>query len=388
MEIPLRVLIIEDSEDDALLIVHQLERAGYKLTNERVETREAAMREALERQTWDIIISDYKMPRFSGIAALKLYKEKGLDIPFIIVSGTIGEEIAAEAMVSGAHDYVMKNNLPRLIPAIQRELREAESRRERKRAEEALLSSEQKYRTLLENASDAIMIADSDGNFLEINKKAEELLGYTREEVLGLRVSQVHPKEELERVLHAFGEIVEGKIDSLADTKVLRKDGKTVPVDITGTVIEYEGRRVVQGIVRDITERKRAEEALRASEKQYRILFEEMDEGFCVVEMLYGPDGKPVDYRFVEINQAFEKHTGLQQALGKTIRQMVPDHDAHWFKIYGKVARTGESIRFENPAVASRGIMMCMHSVSAGKIAREWGFSLMTSLNASGPRKP
>ena len=134
MKIPLRVLIIEDSEDDALLIIHQLERAGYKLTHERVETK-GAMLEALEGQTWDIIVSDYKMPHFSGLAALKLYQEKGLDIPFIIVSGTIGEEIAAAAMVSGAHDYVMKNNLSRLVPSIQRELREAESRRERKRAE-------------------------------------------------------------------------------------------------------------------------------------------------------------------------------------------------------------------------------------------------------------
>jgi PAS domain S-box-containing protein len=105
-------------------------------------------------------------------------------------------------------------------------------------------------------------------------------------------------------------------------------------------------------VLTDITERKQAHEALRVSEEQYRTLFEKMDEGFCVVEMLYDPDGKAVDYRFVEVNLAFERHTGLQQALGKTIRQMVPNHDAHWFEIYGKVARTGEAIRFENPAKA------------------------------------
>ena len=114
----------------------------------------------------------------------------------------------------------------------------------------------------------------------------------------------------------------------------------------------------------DITERKRAEDVLRISEERYRALFETMDEGFCVVEMLYDPDGKAVDYRFVEINPAFEKHTGLQQALGKTIRQMVPDHDAHWFEIYGKVARTGEAIRFENPANA----MQRYYSVFAFRI--------------------
>jgi len=108
----------------------------------------------------------------------------------------------------------------------------------------------------------------------------------------------------------------------------------------------------VQIISHDISESKRAEEALRTSEERYRTLFETMDEGFCVVEMLHDPDGKAVDYRFVEINSAFERQTGLQQALGKTIRQMVPNHDAHWFEIYGKVARTGEAIRFENPATA------------------------------------
>jgi signal transduction histidine kinase len=135
MEKPLRVLVIEDSEDDTLLVIRALQTGRYDPIYERVETRDA-MHQALEREAWDIIISDYKMPHFSGLAALKLYKEKGLNTPFIIVSGAIGEEAAVAAMVSGAHDYVMKNNLLRLVPVIQRELMEAESRRERKQAEE------------------------------------------------------------------------------------------------------------------------------------------------------------------------------------------------------------------------------------------------------------
>ncbi|MBA4391544.1 MAG: two-component system response regulator, partial [Syntrophus sp. (in: bacteria)] len=144
MGTPLRILIVEDSEDDTLLMVRVFKKSGYDPTYERVETAET-MAEALEREVWDIIISDYRMPRFSGLEALKLYKEKGLDIPFIIVSGTIGEEVAVEAMRVGAHDYVMKNNLPRLIPAVQRELGDTESRRERKLAEEALRESAEKY---------------------------------------------------------------------------------------------------------------------------------------------------------------------------------------------------------------------------------------------------
>jgi PAS domain S-box-containing protein len=134
---------------------------------------------------------------------------------------------------------------------------------DRKETEEALVRSEQKYRALLEHAPDAIMIADGNGRFLEINRKAEELLGYTREELLGLEVSRVHPKEGLEKAMNGFREIMEGKVNSVPDIKALRKDGETVSVDITGAVIEYGGKRVVLGIVRDITGRKRAEEEIR-----------------------------------------------------------------------------------------------------------------------------
>jgi DNA-binding NtrC family response regulator len=174
---PLRVLVIEDSEDDTLLVIRALQKGGYDPVYERVETRDA-MHQALERETWDIIISDYKMPHFSGLAALKLYKEKGLNIPFIIVSGTIGEEAAVAAMVSGAHDYVMKNNLLRLVPVIQRELRDTESRRERKRAEKALRESEELYKTLAEKSMAGVYVVQ-DGNFRFINSNAASYAGYT-----------------------------------------------------------------------------------------------------------------------------------------------------------------------------------------------------------------
>ncbi|MBI3758210.1 MAG: response regulator, partial [Deltaproteobacteria bacterium] len=113
MKTALRVLNIEDSERDAELLRRQLVRAGYEPCLERVETA-AAMQAALKTQTWDVILSDYSMPRFSALAALVLLKESGLDIPFIIISGTIGEELAVEAMLAGAHDYLMKDKLARL----------------------------------------------------------------------------------------------------------------------------------------------------------------------------------------------------------------------------------------------------------------------------------
>ncbi|HVM49086.1 MAG TPA: response regulator [Candidatus Acidoferrum sp.] len=137
MSQPLRVLIVEDSEADTALLQHELQRAGYALHCRQVQTG-TEMRAALEGEPWDLVIADYRMPRFDGLSALALVKQLGLDLPFIVVSGHITDETAVEAMRSGAHDYVMKDKLARLGPAIERELREAEVRRERRRAEEAL----------------------------------------------------------------------------------------------------------------------------------------------------------------------------------------------------------------------------------------------------------
>jgi len=137
MSTPLSALIVEDSEDDALLLLRELRRGGYEVTSERVDTAEA-MRAALARQRWDIIFCDYSMPQFNAFAALDVFKATDLDVPFIIVSGAIGEETAVAAMKAGAHDYIMKGNLPRLVPAVERELRDAEVRRERKREQKRL----------------------------------------------------------------------------------------------------------------------------------------------------------------------------------------------------------------------------------------------------------
>src|SRR5213594_2520150 len=138
MQVPLRVLIAEDSEDDARLLLRELQHAGYQPTYERVDTP-AAMTSALDRHAWDLVIGDYSMPAFSGPAALALLRARDLDTPFIFVSGTIGEDVAVEAMKAGAQDFLTKGNLRRLIPAIQRGLRDTEARRERRRAQTALL---------------------------------------------------------------------------------------------------------------------------------------------------------------------------------------------------------------------------------------------------------
>src|SRR5712692_85455 len=184
MKTPLRVLIVEDCEDDAELLLHELRRGGYDPLFERVETAQA-MGAALARQEWDIVIADYSLPQFSGLAALTLVQERGLDLPFIIVSGAIGEDTAVAAMKAGAHDYLLKGKLARLVPAIERELREAG---ERQRAALALQASERRFRSLIENTSGIIAVLDPDGTVGYVSPTVEPILGYRPEALIGTNI--------------------------------------------------------------------------------------------------------------------------------------------------------------------------------------------------------
>ena len=196
---PLRVLLVEDTEDDALLVLHELERGGYAVTAERVETA-AAMRAALERTTWDLVISDYSLPELTAPEALDVLKATGLDLPFIIVSGTLDEEAAVDALRRGAHDFLSKRRRARLLPAVARELREAESRRRRREAEESLRASEERFRTLVASMDDLVLTYDPAGRFdgvfgralatLDLDEAA--VIGRTAEEALANGVGGEH----------------------------------------------------------------------------------------------------------------------------------------------------------------------------------------------------
>lgn len=177
---PIRVLIVEDSEDDVLLLVWELKRGGYVPEFESVDTR-AGMEAALRSGPWDIVISDYSMPDFSGLEALATLRARALDVPFIIVSGNIGEDVAVEAMKAGAHDYVMKKNLSRLIPALDRELREADVRRARNRAERELRENEARFRAIASNIPGTVyqfmLRPDGAASFPYVSDDCNRLLG-------------------------------------------------------------------------------------------------------------------------------------------------------------------------------------------------------------------
>jgi len=190
----LNVLVIEDSESDTNLVIRQLKKADYAIYHERVETADE-MKAALDILVWDVIIADYKLPQFNAPAALTILKKTGLDIPFIVVSGTIGEEIAVELMKSGAHDYLMKDKLIRLGPAVKREIAEVQMRQERRKTEKALRASEERYRILSEAAHEMIFIINKDDLVEYVNTSAAEFFHKRPEDIIGKSRSLWFPLE-------------------------------------------------------------------------------------------------------------------------------------------------------------------------------------------------
>ncbi len=270
---PLRVLVVEDSEDAANIVVHELKRGGFEPAFERVDTPEA-MRAALQTGSWDAVICDYVMPDFSGPAALKLMQECGLDLPFIVVSGRIDEETAVEMMRAGAHDYVMKDRLQRLAPAVERELQEARTRSERRRAQDALARSERYFRKLIGGSTDAFFVIDASGSVLYCSESGTRLTGHRTTEVLGTPITGYLTPESVPRAQEAMADVLRRPDrPSRVELCLLRKDGS--PLDAEAAVRNLLADQDVGGIVvtvHDMTERKAAERALNRANRALRTL--------------------------------------------------------------------------------------------------------------------
>jgi sigma-B regulation protein RsbU (phosphoserine phosphatase) len=247
---PLRVLIVEDSEIDAGLVLLQLKHGGYDPEFERVETDED-MRTSLREKTWDVILCDYTMPRFDGLAAIALFKETGLDIPMIIVSGAIGEETAVAAMKAGAHDYIMKDKLARLVPAIERELRDSRSRKAHREAD-------LQYRAIVEAQDDAICRWRPDMTLTYANTGYMELFDIEEKDIGCRKWIDFIPEAERAAVVSFYREFLQNKRKASYEHAVRLKDG-SLRTYLWTDIPLFDDQGIcweIQSVGRDITDQK------------------------------------------------------------------------------------------------------------------------------------
>ena len=261
MEQGLRILHLEDSAVDAELVERELRHARMAFAIKRVETRGDFVK-AVDEFKPDLILLDYKLPAFDGLSALAITREECPDVPVIFVSGVIGEDRAIETLKSGATDYVLKDKLARLAPAIVRALRESEEIRERKRAEEAVRDSEERFRVVAESAGDAIICLESPDVINFWNKKAGEMFGYTADEAIGKAMhGLIVPERYREKACQGLKTFYQTGVGPLigkaTEICALRRDRSEFPAEITISAMQIKGKWTAVGIVRDITERKK-----------------------------------------------------------------------------------------------------------------------------------
>jgi PAS domain S-box-containing protein len=268
----LRVLVVEDSEFDARMLIGLLKAGGFKPIFKRVETA-SEMNEALSREEWEVILADYNLPEFSAPKALEVLRDTKLDIPFIIVSGGIGEDTAVSAMRAGAHDYLMKGNLARLVPAVERELRDAEVRVSRRKAIKELRESEMRHRSLIENASDIIVVLDSKGVVSFISPACEKVLGKKEEDLNGRDWFDLAEKSCRDQLRNEYYRSLSQELDSFSfEGRFIDMNGDSRVLDATAqNLLNNEAIAGVVLNVRDVTDRQQTQAVIRESEEEFRV---------------------------------------------------------------------------------------------------------------------
>ncbi len=335
MKKQLRILILEDNDTDAELMKHELRKGNITFESRCVKTREA-FEKSLGDFAPDLILADYTLPAFDGRSALRISNEKLPDVPFIFVSGTIGEDFAIESLKSGATDYVLKDRISRLAPAVDRALREAEEKIEYKKAEKALKDSEEKlrlFRNLIDQSNDAFFVNNPEtGRILDANDKACINLGYEQEELLNMRVIDIEVtipdhfswKEHVKDVKKREHLILEGQHR--------RKDGTIFPVEVNVNYVVIGNVSYMIAVARDITERKRTEEELRI---KARLLDDATDSIFV----------HDLDGNFIYLNEGAYKSRGFsrEEMMGTNLHEIVtPEYERLLKPRFKKLIEEGE----------------------------------------------
>ncbi len=327
---PLRVLMVEDSEDDALLLIRTLRKNGYEPTAERVQTSED-LTLALSRQPWDIILCDFHLPGFSGIDAIAIVKKMNLDIPIIVVSGAIGEEMAMDCIHRGASDYIMKGNLTRLGLAVKRDLQEKEMRLRQKKDEESLRQSEEKYRTILESIGDGYYEVDIAGNFTFFNNALCRIWGYPREELMGMNSRAYTDKQTARKLYQAHNQVYRtGEPGRLFDYEIIQKNGNKKVIQSSFTLLkDADGKTIIgfRGIVRDITELKQMEKDRQKSLDQLRQSLEATIHAMAVTVELRDPYTAGHQRRVADLAYAIALEMNLEESRLTGLRMASTIHD-------------------------------------------------------------
>jgi two-component system, cell cycle sensor histidine kinase and response regulator CckA len=347
----LRILILEDVPMDAELVEYELGRARIPFSARRVDSRDEFLRELEEFQP-DVILSDYTLPRFDGMTALSLARERAPSIPFLIVTGSVNEETAVGCMKAGATDYLLKSNLARIGPAVQAALERARANLQRTQAEAALAASEQRFRSLVQNSSDLVTILAPDCTILYASDSAHRIVGYSPAELVGSSLLSYLGQEDA-LTLQNLLQNGNGKTNGAGpiEFSLRRGDGSPVWLEAVGTNLLSDA--TIRGIVlnaRDVSERKRADRALRESEERYRDLFDHASDLVCMA----APDGS-----LLYVNQAWKDGLGYnEEEIGRMqlLDIVHPECRARYNEVLGRVLDGDRSDHVELVFVPKAGV--------------------------------
>ena len=312
---PLRVLLVEDNEDDVQIILRLLRRGGYEPDWVQVQTAED-LEHALIHGHWDIVLSDYTMPQFDALRALHKLREQSAHLPFIVVSGSIGEETAVAAMRAGASDYLMKANLTRLVPAIERELREASERQERTRTKKELLDLQEKFEVVFREYLDVMLVLDArDGSILHANEAVSRILGYEERWLIGRAFDTLWP-EGVQAAAAPLLQTVRREGCGFYSGTFLRPDGTSLPMDLQASRASWGRTEAIIVTLRDVSERLRAEQRLAQEKEQLAVTLRSIGEGVITTD---------VQGRVSLLNGAAEQLTGWNQseAVGRSVTDVL-----------------------------------------------------------------
>ena len=303
-KISLKVLYLEDSPHDVEIVRELLIDAGYSLSMDCVEKKKEYV-SLLREHTYDLILSDFTLPGFDAFGALQLAVEICPDVPFICVSGSIGEETAIKLIKQGAVDYILKDRIARLPLAIQRTLDEAKERKSRRQVEETLRASEERYRLLFNSSMDGILLTSPVGEIFSVNPAACRMFNRSEEEICLLGRKCIVDASDPRLALALEERAKTGKFSG--ELTLLRKNGTTFPAEVSTVLFkDKKGTGRSSMVIRDITERKRAEEALRESEERFRMVFENVFDGICV----HDEDPDPMKRKLIECNERYAAMAG------------------------------------------------------------------------------